>query len=168
MILGGQSQLGGANRPQEQYDEWIVQMLSNGQYTEAYRLLKNTPPQSLSTLLNLALCSYYAEEYESALHKLDEALVKLQHTPADTTLINDELFKKLERVQNADNTYLQGVTEAYVRHFPYIVKSSIIRIKIDCYLALCAWNKVIELAAPLQNCNYQNIEIAVAEASLHI
>ena len=163
MLLGNQPQTN-SNNPSEQYDEWIVQLLSGKQYVEAYRLLKSEPPQKLSTLFNLALCLYFAEEYEQSLYQLDAALAKLQPNITSNFSINDDLYKKLESKQNVDNSYMQGITDKYVRHFPYMVKSNILRMKIDCYRALCQWNKIMELAAPLRNENYRNVEEAVAEA----
>ena len=168
MLLGSQQYPNNSNGLSDKNDEWIVLLLSNGQYVEAYRLLKSEPQQKLSTIFNLALCSYFAEEYEQTLSRLDEALAKLQPNPVDNTFVNDDLYKKLESIQNADDSYLQGMTEMYIRHFPYIVKNSILRIKIDCYLALSLWNRIIELAPLLKSYEYQNVEEAVAEAFLHI
>ena len=165
MLLGNQQQANSSN-PSEQYDEWIAQLLSDKQYVEAYQLLKSKPPQNLSALFNLALCLFFAKEYEQSLYQLDAALAKSQPNPTDNFSFNDDLHKKLESIQNADNTYLQGITDRYVQHFPHMVRSNILRIKVDCYRALRRWNKVIETATLLTGHNYRNVEDAVAEATL--
>ena len=166
MLLGNQQQTN-INNSSEQNDEWIVQLLSNNQYVEAYRLMKSEPPKKLSTLFNSAICMLFIEEYEQCLHSLDEALAKLQPKPADNSPKEDR-YRKLERMQSADSSYLQGITDRYVRHFPDMVKNNILRVKIDCYRALSQWSKVLELAAQLGSQNYLNVENAVDEAQAHI
>ena len=166
MLLGNQPKTNTHN-PLEQHDEWIVQLLSNNQYVEAYRLLKSEPPQKISTLFNLAICLFFTKDYESCLRNLDEISTKLQPDLTDDFYINDNLYKKLENIQYADNSYLQGITDKYVQYFPQIAKKNVLRIKIDCYRVLCKWNKVIELAAPLKGFNYQNVEDALNDAHLN-
>ena len=164
MLLANQQKTNNNNKPIAQCDKWIAQLLSDKQYVEAYQLLKTEPQQKLSTLFNMALCMYFAKEYEQTLTKLDEALAKLQCPPDKQPLLYDDLYKKLEAIQNTSNSYLLGISDDYARNFQYLLKNNILRIKVDCYRALCLWNKVIELAALLKSHNYQNVESAVAEA----
>ncbi len=166
MLLGNNTPNRQDTTPQVNED-WVVQLISNGQYAEAYLLLSKETSRKISSLYNLALCSYFAGKYEQTIYRLDEALSTFRPAP-DSNPVEDDLYNAIVRVQNATDAYQTGITEKYVQRFPGITKDNILRLKIDAYLALERWNKVIETAALLKNKNYRNVEEALHVAEKYI
>ncbi len=149
------------NIPQEN-EGWILQLMSDGCYAEAYLLLKKEQAGRVSSRYNLALCCYFAGEYQQALYRLDEALSVFRPMPGHDAMQKDDVYKALIIAQNKTDSYRKGIDEKYVSHFPDMMKDNILRLKVDCFLVLKQWNKLIETAALLRTKDYRNVAEALA------
>ncbi len=163
MLLGNNSPNRPDTAPKTVDDDWIVQLISAGRYAEVYQLLAKEPSRKVSSSYNLALCLFFANKYEQALYRLDEALTMLRPAP-EMAPMEDELYNAILKVQNVTESYRVGVTEKYVLRFPGMMKNNILRLKVDAYLALERWNKIIEMATLLKSKNYRNVEEALRVA----
>lgn len=152
--------------------DFIVRLIALGKYTEAYQLLitLTQTKKEVCNLFNLALCYYYGEIYQQTIYTLDEVLSLLMITPRNQALLPvDKDCKILLSKQNQSECYQSGITDEYFSYFPEIVKDSILRIKVDCYLHLQQWDRVLEVGNTIRNKGYKNVNNAIllAESKLH-
>ncbi|MCC8173924.1 MAG: hypothetical protein LIO65_05980 [Odoribacter sp.] len=145
-------------------EAFVLSLIVKQQYAEAYSILSVSEKLNKAGLYNLALCLIYAEQYPLALSKLEE-LTPVRTTPSFYHPGKEEEVKKSISIkQNRTNSYKSPIDSKYTDKFPDILEESALRLKIDCYLTMGHWNKIIETAPLLRNKNYENVETALQEA----
>ena len=141
----------------------IVRLISSHQYAEAYQMLSNQLTPTISNLYNMALCMFEGKAYVECLDKLEETYTKLQPFMS-YAIQGDEISVAIQKSQRNNSTYLNPVTDYYVSRFPCTLKSSIYRLRIDCYKEMGMWNEVIQTAELLEHKDYKNVVEALAHA----
>ena len=152
------------NSAQGNEDEFIAQLLQQNKYVEASELLRKESAEEPSTLFNMALCHYWVEQFQETLLYLHQAQLRLPASIRASGLSNNPLSTTLGTKQNRSDGYTQPITKKYVTLFAPLVAEAIIRLKTDCWLRLGNYAKVIEIATPLANKNYKNINEALQVA----
>lgn len=163
--------LGSADTRQQQYphEELLIShLISECRYAEAYLLLQREQSDLPATQFNLALCYYYAGNYQQSLIHLDKAKAVLLPVRINTNLRDDQFYKAIRQQQNQLNDHLQAVTKKYIDNFGDLFRDAIIRIQADCWLKLQNFAKVIEIAAPIAAKGYKNINDALQIAKNNI
>jgi tetratricopeptide (TPR) repeat protein len=143
----------------------ILQLLIQQRYAEAYLLLNNEPPNDPATQYNLALCYYWAKQYQEAIICLDKVQTALPYQSSNVKLPNAQFYTVIVEQQNQRSDHLQGVSKRYISIFAVLMRDAIIRFKTDCWLQLGEYSKVIETAAPIAHKNYRNITEALQIAN---
>ncbi|WP_374166172.1 hypothetical protein [Arcticibacter sp. MXS-1] len=141
-------------------EPFILQLLLQQRYAEAYELLINQRSVSTAALYNTALCLHWSGNYEQALSHLE----RIQFTPPvsrASPLNPDKEFNQIRNKQNQTDDYLQGMSEAYVESFPALVHDAIVRLKTNCWLQLSNYAKVIAIATPIAHKGYKDITEAL-------
>lgn len=148
-----------------QEEALIIDLISQMRYAEAYMLLKKEAPYEPSTQYNLALCHYWAGNYQEALMCLDKAQTALPRTTSSSTLQNDQFYNVIREKQNQHDDHLKPISKKFVSLFGVITNDAIIRLKTDSWLQLGNFSKVIEIATPIAFKNYKNIADALQVAT---
>lgn len=159
----------GSNNTRQQYDNeeaLIIVLLTQGRYAEAYALLMKESPDEPSTQYNLALCHYWAAQYQEALICLDRAQMTLPPRSNNNKAYNQFYAAILEN-QNQLDDHLHAITKKYIVLFEILTRDAILRLKTDCWLKLGNFSKVIETATPIAHKNYKNIAEALQIAKNH-
>lgn len=158
--------LGSADTRHQYPDEgnFIIQLLAQSRFAEAYVLLKKESPNEPTTQFNLALCYFKTRNYTEALACLDKAQSVLPTGNYNNNLQADQFYTALRKLQNQQADHLQGITKKYITFFNEQARDAIIRLQTDCWLQLGNFNKVIEIASPIAHKNYLNIANALSMA----
>lgn len=157
--------LGSATNKEFNGDEsFIVQLLLQKRYAEAYRLLADVQPTP-SILYNMALCLHHSQKYHEALSRLDSIQLAPQ-VGTGTKFKSDSLFKAINDRQKESDDFLNGMTEAYIRSFPDFANDAVTRLKTDCWLQLEDYAKVVATATPIAHKGYKNITDALYLANM--
>ena len=144
-------------------ETFIIQLLAQSRYAEAYILLKQESPNQPATQYNLALCYYQNQYYREAIACLDKTLAILPLS--DRANINtDQFYNAIRQQQNQHDDHLLGVTKKYISFFGDTFRDTITRLKTDCWLQLGDYAKVIETATPIAHKSYKNIAKALSIA----
>jgi tetratricopeptide (TPR) repeat protein len=156
--------LSSSNTHQQHASEeaFIIQLIGQQRYAEAYILLKKEPPSEPSVQYNLALCHYWAQNYQEALLSLDKIMINLPAGYKDAP--HDPFYAIIRERQNQEDEHLQAISKKHVTFFGLLVKDAIVRLKVDCWLQLGNFPKVIEIAMPIATRNYKNIVSAIQTA----
>jgi hypothetical protein len=136
----------------------ILQLMMQQRYAEVYELLIHQ--QSTSALYNMSLCLYWTDNFQGALSHLERIQLNPEVKIANSITANTE-YKGIKDKQNQTADYLHGMSEAYIQTFPSIVHDAIIRLKIDCWLHLGNYAKVIAAGMPIAHKGYKNITDAL-------
>ncbi|CAM3823563.1 tetratricopeptide repeat protein [Mucilaginibacter galii] len=148
-----------------QEEALIIDLIGQMRYAEAYLLLKKELPHEPSTQYNLALCHYWAGNYQEALICLDKAKTALPRNAGDPMLQNDQFYSVMSQKQNQQEEYLKPISKKFTNLFGVSTNDAIIRLKTDCWLQLGNFSKVIEIATPIASKNYKNIADALQVAT---
>jgi len=148
-----------------QEEDLIIKLIGQMRYAEAYIFLKKESPNEPSTQYNLALCHYWAGNYQEALMCLDKAHTTLSRTTSSSTLQNDQFYNVIRQKQNQLDDHLKPISKKFVSLFGVITNDAIIRLKTDCWLQLDNFSKVVEIATPIASKNYKNIADALQVAT---
>ncbi|QXV65648.1 hypothetical protein FPZ42_14300 [Mucilaginibacter achroorhodeus] len=162
MLLGSNTTSPGVNHVLR--TDFIVQLISQSKYAEAYQLLKAEPTDKPTTHYNLALCFYWTGNYREALIYLDKAQMFLPAGTIRSKQLIDEFYKNLRDKQNQLNDHQTAITDQYLHAFPEMVADGIIRLKTDCWLQLKEFAIVVETATPIAYKQYRNITEALTTA----
>jgi hypothetical protein len=74
----------------------------------------------------------------------------------------------MRQQQNQQEDHLHAITKKYIASFDVLTRDAIVRLRIDCWLHLGEYAKVIELGTPVEHKNYKNIAEALIIAKNHI
>ncbi|WP_345950011.1 hypothetical protein ABDD95_00870 [Mucilaginibacter sp. PAMB04274] len=155
MLLGTTAHHGTA----EGTETFILQLLLQQRYAEAYELLVKQPVQT-AALYNTAICLHWSGDYQEALNRL-EKIQLAPHMSSGNQLNTENICKQIRNKQNQTDDFLQGISEAYIKSFPALVHDAIIRLKTACWLQLGSYEKVIAIATPIAHKGYKNITDAL-------
>jgi tetratricopeptide (TPR) repeat protein len=161
----------GSNHTRQQYESeevLVALLLTQNRYAEAYLLLQNESPNEPSTQYNMALCHYYACDYQQAIVNLDKAQSVFPVVKGLTNNHTDQFYYNMRQQQNQQDDHLHAITKKYIANFHVLTREAIVRLKTDCWLHLGEYAKVIELATPVEHKNYKNIAEALKIAKNHI
>jgi hypothetical protein len=140
-------------------ESFILQLLLQHRYAEAYELLVNQPTQT-AALYNIAICLHWSGDYQEALNRLES--IQLGPHMGSVNQVNTQSFHKPIRTrQNQTDDYLQGISEAYIKSFPALFHDAIIRLKTECWLKLGNYEKVVAVSTPIAHKGYKNITDAL-------
>lgn len=163
--------LGSTNTGQQYANEeaFIIQLLGQKRYAEAYVLLQREAPNEPSTQYNIALCHYWAANYQEALTSLDKAQSAMVNTSikGESNIPNSQLYNLIRQQQNQLDDHLHAISKNYVVMFTSLTRDTIIRLKTDCWLQLGDFSNVIKTATPIAHKNYSNIINALKLAQNH-
>lgn len=161
MLLG--SERNSSSTPTHLNENLVVLLLNQGRYAEAYTILNQDAASGITVFFNLALCHFWAEDYDEALHCLDriEPLAKWRE---GDNIVQDAAYHKIEIKQRGTNDHLEGLSNDYLKLFGVKVRDHLIRLKTDCWIALGNYSKVIETATPIEHKGYLNIVYALKTA----
>lgn len=138
----------------------ILQLIVQQRYAEVYELLMHQQSPSTSELYNTALCLHWVGNFQGALSQLER--IQLKPEVKMTNPLNAYAhYKVIKNKQNQTADYLHGISQAYVQTFPSHVHDAIVRLKIDCWLQLGDYAKVIIAAMPMAHKGYKNITDAL-------
>lgn len=163
-MLLGKDMAPPAGQPSQNNADLSAALISEGRYSEAFRLLDRPGVSTVPELFNLALCHIYAADHSAALTRLDAALSGLRQPGIPAPPPETPARQKISAVQNLTETYMRPVTIEYIKLFPDVLQDSVLRLMVDCHAALGNWNKVVELGTPLARKGYGNVQKALAEA----
>lgn len=150
---------------QKTEDVFIAHLLDQDRFAEAYQLIKKENADLPATQYNLALCYCQVGDYREALMCLDKAQMLLATGNLKTNAEIDSLYKALSAHQNRLDTHKRAVTHQYIALYGILFNDAITRLKIDCWLQLEDYARVIDTATPIAYKNYHNISEALAIAN---
>jgi hypothetical protein len=142
----------------------ILQLILQQRYAEVYELLMRQKSPSTSALYNTALCLHWAGNYQGALSTLERIQLKPEVKVTNSFDVYPD-YKMIKNKQNQTADYLHGISDAYVQTFSSHVHDAILRLKIDCWLQLGDYAKVIIAAMPMAHKGYKNITDALILAN---
>lgn len=156
MLLGSNTSPHKSGRTQEEYHEfYILQMMSNQAYAEAYGLLKVKRKKSINDLFNMALCCYHAELYGTCL----ECLGMILMADLKQAILPERHITQLKMLdaQSCLSNFEKPISTVYLFEYPDLVSDSILRLKISCFVAMDCWSNIIELSSLLRNSKYPDL-----------
>jgi hypothetical protein len=142
----------------------IIQLMLQQRYAQVYELLMNQESKQPSALYNLALCLHWSGNYQAALSRLESIQLAI-NIGNNNKLNGNSDYNAITTKQNQTNDYLHGMSEPYIKSFPTLASDAIVRLKIDCWLKLGNYAKVIAIATPIANKGYQDITDALQLAN---
>jgi len=137
-------------------EEFIVQLMLQSRFAEAYLLLKQSPQNHASTAFNLAICVFHAKNYQQAIIHLQHAWQNIPQN-LNPKPLPDHIAQNLISLQKETEDYLRPLNEKYTSAFGEIFRDHIIRLQTDCWLLLENWQKTVETAKPIEHKNYRNV-----------
>lgn len=132
-------------------------LITDGRLLEAWTLMEAIPGETILLLFNKALCLIETRNYAQAIPLLERAFTLLTPQKTGITPSTSPEAEAMRQKQNNKDTHRQPVTPRYAELFPHLLKDSVLRLMVDCYLALGNTAKVIEIATPLKSKGYRNI-----------
>ena len=144
------------------YETEVLRLMGLEQYAEAYVLLERQTNPSLANLYNMALCLYFSEAYTACLLLVERAVSKL---PAYALRHQkwSHYAQNINTHQMAKDTYLCPVSELYTLHFSALLKDSLLRLQVDCYVYLRDWTHLAQTLEQIQAKGYANVERALKQ-----
>lgn len=156
MLLGSSNNPYKPGRTKEEYHElFILQMMSNHAYAEAYGLLKIKRKKAANDLFNMALCCYHSQLYGICLECLGMILITdlKQSILPERNMTQQKMFGAQTEFPNFD----KPISTVYLSEYPDLVSDSILRLKISCFVAMDCWSNIIELSSLLRNSKYPDL-----------
>jgi len=147
-----------------QSEDLVIQLILQQRYAEVYELLINQQPTLRAGLYNMALCLHWSGNYNEALSRL-ESIQLTALISNGNKLATNNVYMDIKSKQNQTNDYLQGISELYIKRFPFLFHDAIVRLKTDCWLALGNYAKVAAIATPIAHKGYKNITDALKLAN---
>lgn len=141
-------------------------LYQSGAYAEAYTMFSSLAKQkeSVSLLVNLALCHIQAESWDGALLNLEKAQSMSAVSRPEDFSFGDPLYQKLFEKQALSDGYKEPLPEDAPQHAAQYTTHVVTRLLIDVYAAKKMWAKVKALAQPLISGGYLNVINAVKQA----
>lgn len=143
------------------------QLFQTGAFSEAYRLfsdLKTAQKDNPAWLVNMSLCLMQAEQWETAISQLDQALRLMKKQPSEPGFKPDETARRLMELEQKNNSYLSPLPDSAPQLASEYTRVVIRRLLIDCCAAVGQTERVQLLAGALQSRHYQNVEQAKRES----
>ncbi|WP_443945100.1 hypothetical protein ACJVDH_19615 [Pedobacter sp. AW1-32] len=137
-------------------EEFIVQLMLQSRFAEAYLLLKQSPQNHSATAFNLAICVFHSKNYEQAILHLEQARQNIPQS-LNPKPLPDHIAQNLIDLQKETEDYLQPLSQKYASAFSEIFRDHIIRLQTDCWLLRQNWQKTVETAKPIEHKNYRNV-----------
>ncbi|RZK35939.1 MAG: hypothetical protein EOO90_28235 [Pedobacter sp.] len=138
----------------------IIQMMFQQRYKEVYELLSTQKSTQTAALYNMAICLHWSKNYQGALTRLDSIRLMPQVNNLSHSIANSDYHGIMQK-QNQTDDYLNGMSEAYIRHFPILALDAVVRLKVNCWLKLGNFTKVIAIATPIAHKGYKDITDAL-------
>jgi|GEM_PF-2412573 len=148
------------NESSQETELLIIQMMLQQRYKETYELLSTQKSTQSAALYNTALCLHWSENYQDALTRLDSIRLTLQINNFSQSIANSD-YHGIIKKQNQTDDFLNGMSEAYIKHFPVLAHDAVVRLKVDCWLKLGNFPKVIAIATPIAHKGYRDITDAL-------
>ena len=156
----------------EMFVEGVI-YLNSAQWLVAYgifrQLISSTKAPSGAALYNMAICHFFAKEYDKIISTLNEAL---QKTATSSSLSNQtsNLPETLFIEEYKTNVHLFALTETVFNLNPAIVKLRIRRLLVDANVKIENWQEVIRLASlpNMDKCNNVNEAVAIAKRNMSL
>lgn len=167
MLLGSNKNPYKSAPPNEEYHElYILQMITNKAYAEAYGLLKIKRKKAIDDLFNMALCCYHSKLYGTCLECLGMILIGdlKQAILPDRHITQLKMFDAESTLRNFE----KPISSVYLVEYPELVFDSILRLKTSCFVALEYWSNIIEQSSLLKNSKYPDLLEALALAESKI
>jgi predicted Zn-dependent protease len=108
-------------------EAFIIQLIGQQRYAEAYILLKKEPPSEPSVQYNLALCHYWAQNYQEALLSLDKIMINLPAGYKDAP--HDPFYAIIRERQNQEDEHLQAISKKHVPFLAFWLKMRLLGLR---------------------------------------
>ncbi|MCZ4243312.1 hypothetical protein [Pedobacter punctiformis] len=154
----------------EMFSEGIA-YINSSQWLLAYQSFKhltdNSKSISVEVLYNMALCHFFAKEYQKTIYVLNEALTFLS-VPSIRSNLNHQIPDILLEDEYQGKHYLKALTSSAVDLNHPITKLRIRRLLVDTHYHLENWKEIIRLSAlpDMEKC--ENVRLAFAKAKENI
>lgn len=164
MLLGNNT----TKNNQTPYNEFLCCFLySQGKYAESYNLLNNSK-DSVSKYYNMALCCYWAEDYEQTILYLEQSITKLSNLNRPKLVGLDSIEAKIKDKQKKTDDFITFLLEEYMYTFPNETFDNCLRFKVECLKHLKQWSSLLKVTSLIENKKYRNVELAIQEANKNI
>jgi hypothetical protein len=147
------------------FSEGVV-YINTAQWLPAYTVFRylfiNSGHRSFALLYNMALCHFFAKEYEKTIEVLNQASQELIGT---TVIATDPLPGTLTTYECDNNGHYYAITPTIAVLQRSVMKIRIRRLLLDTYVALQNWPEVKRLAAMPGMASCKNVTEALLLAN---
>lgn len=140
-----------------------IQYINTQQWAFAYKCFKEViqirKDKSVALLYNMALCHFYADEYNKAFSLLTQSLMQ-QNTPQSPTQQLVVIPESLLNLEFESSNYQLGLLDNSAI-YTNLIKLRIRRLLIDVHIKLENWHEIIKLSELPDMMKCKNVRIAV-------